>query len=98
MSFSRRWTAPSPRLAERLSRLERVSQDALLIVTVDSWSSLGFKMWAVPNLHRLIVTKWKVALFFSSGGDGSESLCKDFSLRRGRIMRESGYSASQADS
>jgi hypothetical protein len=38
----------------------KVSQDALLILKVDSWSSLGFKMQAVPNLHRLIVTEGKV--------------------------------------
>jgi hypothetical protein len=35
----------------------KVSQDALLILKVDSWGSLGFKMQAVPNL---LATKEKV--------------------------------------
>jgi hypothetical protein len=35
-------------------------QDALLILKVDSLSSLGFKIQVVPNLHHLISTERKV--------------------------------------
>ncbi|KAG6731187.1 hypothetical protein I3843_01G110500 [Carya illinoinensis] len=38
----------------------KVSQEALLMLKVDSWSSLGFSMQEVPNLHRLFVTEGKV--------------------------------------
>lgn len=38
----------------------KVSQDAMLTLKVDSWSSLGFAMQEVPNLLRLMVTEGKV--------------------------------------
>lgn len=38
----------------------KVSQDAILTLKVDSWSSLGFAMQEVPNLLRLMVTEGKV--------------------------------------
>ncbi|KAK7854734.1 hypothetical protein CFP56_031055 [Quercus suber] len=41
----------------------KVSQDALLIVNLDSWSSLGFPMQEVPSLHRLMLTEGKINAF-----------------------------------
>ncbi|KAG6731183.1 hypothetical protein I3842_01G116900 [Carya illinoinensis] len=41
----------------------KVSQDALLMLKVDSWSSLGFPMQGVPNLFRLMVTEGKINAF-----------------------------------
>lgn len=38
----------------------KVSQKALLILQVDSWSSLGIKMQQVPSLHRLMIIEGKV--------------------------------------
>jgi CRISPR/Cas system-associated endoribonuclease Cas2 len=38
----------------------KVSQDAMLTLKVDSWSSLGFAMQEVPNLRRLMFTEGKV--------------------------------------
>jgi len=37
-----------------------VSQNALLMLQVDSWNSLGIKMQQVPSLHRLMMTEGKV--------------------------------------
>nr|XP_023928559.1 uncharacterized protein LOC112039884 [Quercus suber] len=41
----------------------KVSQDALLILNLDSWSSLGFPMQEVPSLHRLMLTEGKINAF-----------------------------------
>ena len=41
----------------------KVSQDALLILNLDSWSSLGFPMQEVPSLHRLMLTEGKVLIY-----------------------------------
>jgi hypothetical protein len=38
----------------------KVSQDALLKLKVESWTSLGFPMQEVPSLHRLMLTEGKV--------------------------------------
>jgi hypothetical protein len=38
----------------------KVSQDAMLTLKVDSWTSLGFAMQEVPNLFRLMITEGKV--------------------------------------
>lgn len=38
----------------------KVSQSALLMLQVDSWGSLGFRMQEVPSLHSLIVIEGKV--------------------------------------
>lgn len=44
----------------------RVSQSALSILQVDSWSSLGFQMQDVPSLRRIINTEGKVSLKYNS--------------------------------
>ncbi|XP_050285650.1 protein NO VEIN-LIKE-like [Quercus robur] len=41
----------------------KVSQDTLLILNLDSWSSLGFPMQEVPSLHRLMLTEGKINAF-----------------------------------
>ena len=41
----------------------KVSQDTLLILNLDSWSSLGFPMQEVPSLHRLMLTEGKVLIY-----------------------------------
>ncbi|KAL4625776.1 hypothetical protein ACB092_05G048600 [Castanea dentata] len=41
----------------------KVSQDALLNLNLESWTSLGFPMQEVPSLHRLMLTEGKINAF-----------------------------------
>ncbi|KAJ7955389.1 Histidine kinase/DNA gyrase B [Quillaja saponaria] len=41
----------------------KVAQAALLMLQVDSWNSLGFRMQEVPSLHRLMMIEGKVTAF-----------------------------------
>ncbi|MCL7027725.1 hypothetical protein MKW94_028800 [Papaver nudicaule] len=72
------------------------AQSALLILKVDTWSSLGFQMQQIPSLHRLMVIEGKINAFIhcfvgsrriTSLYDLSLAICENESIERFEDLR-----------